>query len=455
MIFTQKYRSFLASQLRASIVSGNTAPYIWVGRVLPWVDAANVAVSDSNPPAPVDHVQNTDYEFWRDLLVAKLVTANNIQLVVPRRDWVTGTIYDQYDDLDADLPTKTYYVLDSTQTPFKLYKCCWNNLGAASTVAPSTIGTPLVPTTAGDSYVWQYMYTIPDDNQNRRFLTSKWMPVLANSVVQANALTNSGKLPIAVPFVVTTPGAGYNPANAVSVTLSGDGASASVSANGVTIIGGHITEVRLALGGLGYSQVTAINVFQSGATTQATARAIIPPYPNHGYDPVKELNATALMFVSSLDSTETGNLTVINNYRRVGLILNPLLKGTTTVANATLYRQTTNLTISANTGVLLPDDIVTNITKASAPTATVVDVVTVANNYVVRLTGVNDNGDSVGFSPGDTVKNLSSGVEVTVATIEFPQLETFSGIITCVEQRKPVNRDPALNEEIKLVFPLK
>jgi hypothetical protein len=30
-----------------------------------------------------------------------------------------------------------------------------------------------------------------------------------------------------------------------------------------------------------------------------------------------------------------------------------------------------------------------------------------------------------------------------------PQLEPFSGAITCVEQRKPVNRDPALNEEIK------
>jgi hypothetical protein len=126
------------------------------------------------------------------------------------------------------------------------------------------------------------------------------MPVLANSVVQANALTNSGKLPIAVPLVLTTPGQGYNPANGVSVTLAGDGAGASVSGNGVTIVGGHITEVRLALGGLGYSQVTSINVFQSGAVTQATARAIIPPYPNHGYDPVKELNATALMFVTSL-----------------------------------------------------------------------------------------------------------------------------------------------------------
>src|SRR4051812_26748721 len=98
MIFTQKYRSFLASQLRESILSGNTNPYIWVGRVLPGTDAENVAVSDSNPPVPVDHVQNTDYEFWRDLLVAKLVTANNIQLVVPRRDWATGTVYDQYDD---------------------------------------------------------------------------------------------------------------------------------------------------------------------------------------------------------------------------------------------------------------------------------------------------------------------------------------------------------------------
>jgi hypothetical protein len=451
MIYTQKFREFLANTY-INAINATAIPYIFVGRTLPWVDAANVSVSDSNPPKPVDTVQNTDFEFWRDMLFAKKVTANNIGFVVARRDWVSATKYDQYDDTDPSLPTKSYYVLDTVHTPYKLYKCLWNNHGGFSTTAPGSIGTPLVPTQTGDGYVWQYMYTV-DDISLKTFLTSLWMPVLANSAVQANALTNAGKLPVAVPLVVTNGGDRYNPALPVSVSITGDGAGASVSANGVQIIGGKVSDIHLAIGGLGYSEVTAINVFQTGANTQASARAIIPPYPNHGYDPVKELNAKAVMFVAALSGTEANTLTVINSYRRVGLLVNPTETGGNT-ATATGYKQTTDITMSANTGVLMPNDIVTNITDPAKPTAAVVDVVQVASNYVVRLTNVDDNGSANGYTVGDTIKCLASGIEATVGSISGPTLMPFSGSILCVEQRKPVSRDATLNEQIKLVFPL-
>jgi hypothetical protein len=454
MILTEKYRSFLATQFRTAVVNANTVAYIWVGRTLPWVDAANVAVGDSTPPVPLNQTQN-DFEYWRDMLFAKRIANTDVQFVVSRRDWVTGTIYAQYDDLDASLSSKAFFVLDATASPNKVYKCLWNNHGAQSTVAPNTIGTNVNPVATGDGYVWKYMYTITD----AKFLTASWMPVESNTTISGIAAAQIGKLPTAVPFVVTDGGLGYNPALPVTVTLVGDGDSANVSTDGVQITGGRVSDIRLALGGNGYSQIASINVFQAGASVQAAARAIIPPFPNHGYDPVTELYASALMFTTVLDGTETGNLTVLNSYRRIGLLANPLLASTglvtPTVATANTYRMTTNVTISANTGVLLPNDIVTNMTKASRPTAAVVDVVQVSSNYVVRLTSINDMGEATAFTTGDTLRNLSSGVEVTVSTVDTPLLYPFSGSILSVEQRAPVSRDAALDEEIKLIFPLK
>jgi hypothetical protein len=331
MLLTQKYRTLLATRFLNSVVTGNNFAYMFVGRSMPWDD-------EVNPPTPTDDRQSADYSFWRDMLYAKKVATSDVQYVVARRDWVTGTIYTQYDDTDVDLLSKNFFVLDATSAPFKVYKCLWNNHGAPSTTAPSAIGTSVTATTTADGYVWKYMYTVGTSS----FLTTSWMPVLANSTVQSAAVTNSGQFPTAVPLVITDGGLGYNPAVNTVVTLVGDGSGVSIANSGVTIVGSRVSEVRMALGGSGYTQVTSINVYQSGVSAPASARAVIPPFPNHGYDPVKELGAAAVMFVSKLSGTESGALTVANSYRRIGLIMDPLLASgglaTPTVATGTAVR---------------------------------------------------------------------------------------------------------------------
>src|ERR1019366_7010050 len=244
-ILTGKYYGFLAQQMFSQINTNAISAYVFVGHPSVWsVDTA--------PPAPVDDVQKTDFDYWRDLLGAKLVTGNDCAFVVPRKDWVSGTVYDQYDDVDTALGTRSYFVLDATSLPNRVYKCLWNNGGAVSTTAPSVIGTDLVPTTTADNYVWQYMYTI-DSQTARTFLTNQWMPVLSDNAVQANALSNAGKLPLAVPLVITGAGSGYNAAAAIVTTLQGDGSGAVVSANGVLLTGGGGSRITLAAGGIGYT----------------------------------------------------------------------------------------------------------------------------------------------------------------------------------------------------------
>lgn len=443
-ILTDKYRTFLAQQFKTAVENGDCKAYVFIGRPEEW-DV------DSAPPTPDSTFQNLDYEYYRDMFAARRIASDNVAFVVTRSDWTANTIYDQYDDT-VELAGSNYFVLDTSTLPYKVYKCVWNNLGAPSTTAPSDIGTALNPTGTADGYVWQYMYTVTTDYY--KFLTTNWMPVLSNSSVIANALTYAGRLPTAVPLVIEDPGANYSALAVTTASLAGDGANATVANSGVTITGGEVSGVVLNSGGLGYTQVTSINVYQSGATA-ATVRAIIPPYPNHGYDPVKELSASAIILTTQFLLSETGNVTVNNNFRRVGLITNPLSVGDVAL-DTDVLRLTTDIILSANTGVFAPDDVITNTTNAANPTAIVVDVILNDDTkYVVRTVAVNAAGATTPFANGDTITCVTSGVEGTVESVVASDMKPYSGQIVFVNQRTPVTRASDQSEEIKLVFPFR
>lgn len=446
----EKYHTFLAQQFLDNLNANTTVAYIFIGRPETWSDAANNAVNDSTPPQIVDDTQHADFEYWRDLLGIKRAAGANARLVVPRIDWASNTVYSQYDDTDAALSNAQFYVLDTSTTPYNVYKCLWNNHGGFSNVAPSVIGTSTTPVQTADGYVWQYLYTIAEDEYT--WLTSAWMPVLSNATLVTSANTNAGKLPTTVPLVVTLAGAGYVASNPTTVTIVGDGSGATVAANGVSIVGGAVQTIILATGGTGYTHVTSINVYQAGISTAAQARVIIPPYPNHGHDPTKELFTKAVMLTVEFIEDESAQLTTVNDFRRIGLLISPT-DANGAIASADFYRHTTNITISANTAAFLPDDVLVNITKASGPTCMVVDTVLDGNSAVVlRTTSVEDMGEATPFSAGDVLKCLATNAEATVGSISGSQLTPFSGSIVYVNQRTPITRDPARKEQIKLVL---
>lgn len=115
---------------------------------------------------------------WDKMYAAKRVTGNDVELVVKRIDWATGTVYKEYDDnvdLSSLLPEESgansIYVLTSD---LNVYKCVHNNNGGQSTVEPSGYQyTSNGYFTTADNYVWKYMYGIKSSN---KFLTAEWMP---------------------------------------------------------------------------------------------------------------------------------------------------------------------------------------------------------------------------------------------------------------------------------------
>ena len=479
-INTNKYRTFLAQQFRTTLLLGgadatvkdditstNTALmsagaattsefYLGVGRPQQWTD-------DNAPPTPTQDTQSLDFAAWRDLLGVKQITANNSALVITRHDWATNSVYTQYDDTNTTLTSNTFYVLDTQELPYKVYKCLWNNAdathvaGANSTVAPSTTGTTNNPVLTADGYVWQYMYTITTDDYT--YLTADWMPVKTDSTVSDHAANNAGKLSTVVPLVVTAGGSDYNPAVDAAAAVEGDGTEATITAGGITFSANAVANVSFNTGGSGYTTIDTISVTQSGSSNTATVRALIPPYPNHGHDPVKELGCVSVMLTAELAYAEphsNSSMTVVNEYRRVMLLQDPLLANGS-VANGTFYQQTYDCSLTSNTATFEPDDVVTVTNTTYTVTGTVVDVLKISESpqeSVVRITNVHDGGRTaagyVAFANTDTI--TSDSVSAVLGTVREPELKFYSGNILYIDQRVPVTRSDAQVEEVRLVF---
>ena len=62
---------------------------------LPLKAVALSACSDTSPPTPIDS-NYEEFNTFNDLLAAKKVTSSETSIVIPRRNWTTGTTYDYY-----------------------------------------------------------------------------------------------------------------------------------------------------------------------------------------------------------------------------------------------------------------------------------------------------------------------------------------------------------------------
>lgn len=430
--------------------------YLAIGRPEVWANEPN------SPDTPTTDTQSVDFSYWRNILGMKRITTNNVSLVIARRDWASSTVYTQYDDTDASLMDKSFYVVDrvDANSYYHVYKCLWNNNGAPSTVSPAINiqGNTSPVSLSGDGYVWQYMYRIEPDKA--QFITPEWVPVFANTAVASTAASVPGQLPIQVPLIVSASGSGYDTSNVASITatITGDGRDASLVLTDANFLTNGVSSLLLTSGGTGYTQVTNVAITQLGVSNTAIARVLIPPYPNHGYNPSAELGCGSMMLTTELDYDESGKLTVANDYRRIMLVVNPLLANGAPATDS-YYRQTYDLTLASNTAVFLPDDTITVTNTTYAVTATVVDVVTQGSNNVVRVTSVSDFGrtglvaNSVtqdAFMAGDTITSgAKSGV---IAMVSPPELQEFSGDIVYVNNHTTINRASDHVEQFKLVL---
>jgi hypothetical protein len=440
------------------VFPGSTSPaesiYCFLSRVETWNN-------DDSPPTPTQD-QKYIKEVFKNMFVAKQVTSSNMSPVTQRIDWTSGIIYDYYrDDVDMfavnvdGFLVKTFYVKNRYD---QVFKCLWNNNGAASTdepfFQPGTYNTNNVFVSAVDKYKWKYLYSIDVGNKSK-FMDSTWMPVPLGSKTP-NDLTPAGIGSIDV-VNVSNGGSGYDVANSkVTITITGDGSGATANA---IVAGGILTDINIFTPGSNYSYA---NVTITAANTQigsgAVAFAPTSPVGGHGYDPASELGCSRIMFSVEFNSTESINgidyVPTDIDYRQLGLLYNPMATDTyPNFANNSIYDLSTQMTVASGFGVYINDEVVsqTDVTIGSLTYGQVVFTGTVlsfnTSTNVVKL--INTHGTPIFNS---SLTGQTSGTARTLLVATPPNFIKFSGYIAYIENRSGVQRSVDGIEQFKFVL---
>jgi hypothetical protein len=250
--------------------------YVYLGNHLPYVN-------ESSPNSIVDSVSD-EKQVWDNMIAAKKITGNDVELVIPKIIWTANTKYKQYDDLidledlltgNNSLNVKPMYVFTSERN---VYKCLSNNTSANSTVEPTGDYTSSNGNIAtSDGYIWKYMYNVKPSN---KFLSENWIPVPTSTNQLDYGVNNinvvDGEL---TTIVVTDSGAGYYESNINVTAFSSSANVLTISSPTVQILSN--ISANMAVSGNGIAVGTYIlrkdvansNVFISTPTIGAGGNA--------------------------------------------------------------------------------------------------------------------------------------------------------------------------------------
>jgi len=423
-IVTSKFRVHNAEQfVEAFSETSNSIMYLFIGKATSFPD-------DNAPPTPVNSTANIEYTPWRDMYGAKRINTTDVTHAIPRHDWTSGTVYDQYDDQDTNLLDDDFYVMTED---YNVYKCLFNNGATSSTTQPT--GVSSTPFTTADGYIWKYMYTVTTARA-LKFLTNDYIPVQVLSNDDGTDQWDVQQIAIdgGIHVVkVTSGGSGY--ASAPSVTITGDGTGATANC---TVTAGAVSTVTITNPGSGYT--TATVSFASGS---ATATAIISPKGGHGANAVEELGGKYVMLNVRLDGNESNTLSTANEFRQVGIVRDPYLYGTSNRAVASSYRQTYKYNLSSvSSGPFTLDETITS----GSNTATVVEWDN-TNQILYTTLPLNQ-----AFANSASVTGGSSTATGAISVIDTPGLQPYSGDLIYVENRVPISRASDQIEDVKLII---
>ena len=472
-IITEKFRLHNAKEFKQSATETGNAMYMFIGRPLSWTD-------DNNPPTPVDSL-NDEYDAYANMVALKKVSSTDVSHAIIRRDWTSGTAYDEYrhnytssntaTSGASTLWASTFYVVTSD---YNVYKVISNNGGAQSTVMPTGTSTSIL--TTADGYKWKFMYSISASDVIK-FVTSDFIPVktigakaavdgdvggLGSAASDDNSAqwdVENGATDGTIEHArVTTGGSNYGSDGTSNVAISGDGTSGQLT---VTVSSGAITAVAINAVGSGYSVASIDNSLLQTATsstgTGASFDIIISPKNGHGADPVEELGGNYVIANSRLEYAEgSGDFPTDTDFRQIGLIVNPTDAGGNTLSTATTLSALNRLTLNSGATMPVVDDTIANAASVVSGTA-VGKVVSIdsTNRYIYFLPSADSVGNFNSFSAtntifvGSTSKGVISSGGVSGA---YPEVSRNSGDIVYLENRGAVARAADQIEDIKLII---
>jgi len=386
----------------------------------------------------------------------------------------------------SNLFDSTFYFVTSD---FRVYKVLDNNGGTAySGTEPTSESTSAF---ALGGYVLKYMYKITA-SQAAKYVTTDYIPVFDDATVTAAATDGS------IESLSVTSGSGYTDGTYYAAVY-GDGTSQGTSSGAIvriTVSGGAIQSFGLTAGtdttintaGSGYTFGT-VNlgsdyIFSDAALSSSTSlgsgtggaiTVIIGPKGGHGFTAIDELGGHYVMTATTITEAEGDDFSVANDFREVGLVVNPNAFGTSDVASATTARQTYAVKFTSASGTFDVDEKISQASTGACGKVVEYD----SSNKILYYQqerfgdyGTNSTtGAFVAFSGANLITGSTSGATgtpqstssetVTLAnnnTAIFtagyanPELDPDSGDIVYIENRKPIQRASDQTEDIKLII---
>lgn len=490
-IITEKFRTHNAKQFIEDFAESGQSNYVFIGRSHAWAD-------DTSPPAPANS-ESEEIAAFEDMIALKKVSNTDISHGLVRYNWTTGTKYDEWrDNYSASNTTNVtnvsnfydgrgYVITDE----FKVYKCIKTGVSGGSTVNSTQKPTHTSGiNTESDGYIWLFMYSVTASDVIK-FVTNDFIPVktLGAKSAVAGSGTNGGFGTTATDdgsaqwdaenaavdgaiyhYVVTAAGSGYNNGSTTTFTLDvaveGDGSGAIAT---LSFASGALSSVAYSTTGgnkfgTGYKRASfpTLNSGISGLTagSGATIHAVISPINGHGANPIEELGGNYCIVNSRLEFAEgSGDFPTDNDFRRIGLIKNPVQSSGGTITQLTSLTATNTMTVTSATAISV-DDLLTNGATESASTAKV-RVVSKSGNDLKTLPVVNVGGEYVAFANSNNVHVNAGGTPTTTVTSDgvskavnaaHPEMTRFTGQILYVENRGAVSRAADQIEDIKLII---
>ena len=480
-IITNKFRINNAEQFSESFSeTASETYYLFIGRAHSWASDADVQGNtiddgtDASPPTPNDDITSEFYAY-DDMIGAKIITSSDVSFCIPRRDWTTGTTYDMYEHNISsgnaansgatNLFDSTYFVMNSA---YAVYKVIENDGATASTVEPTSTSNSIFETS--DGYRWKYMYSLTSA-ETLNFMSSDFIHVSTDSTVTAAAV--DGALDT---ILIASAGSSFTTSSGSTISnipIRGDGTGGVAS---VTIGSGAITAASVTTAGTGYTFayirdadiIAATNA--GGAGSGSNLNVIIPPKGGHGKNAVEELGGFYVMLNKSLVGLEgTSDITVSNDFRRIGLLRNPTNFGTTTIASADTRRQLYATVFSSVSGTFTADEEINQATTGAVGKVVEYDSTNkILYYYQTRFpdVGTDSNGNQTAFSGANAITGQSSSASATPNTSNStttngtvfssgysnPELAFDSGDVLYVEERSPITRASDQTENIKLII---
>jgi hypothetical protein len=339
-IITDQLRILNAKNFVSSATSSSNSYYSFVGLT----NATDYSASwDNNPPSPKDSFEQEN-DYWDTMIALKKIKANDVNQVIKKITWSSGTTYDMYrHDISrtntskpsgaTSLYSANYYVINSD---FRVYICLQNGTDPENPSGRPSLDEPtftdLEPKAAGDSgdgYIWKYLYTIKP-SEVIKFDTVNFIPVPKNwetsnefASIRNNAAAPNNQLKI---ITITNRGVGLGTANRTytNVPIKGDGTGAKATI--VVNNDSKVESVTVSIGGSGYTYGT-VDLIEGNVptgTSTPTFDVIIPPKGGHGADIYRELGAYNVLVFSRIENDiENPDFITGNKIARVGLVENP------------------------------------------------------------------------------------------------------------------------------------